>query len=249
MSTVDTEPPAGSTNGALVTTLLPIASPSSTLPLGNIDLVTQCHLGPFYRQVVTAGDQLPETFESHIATIPGRKKVAAPVVASTADEPSNNGGLMDLLLRPPQNEGVYMQNLDEDQLARAFRFYPGILHGYDASLLDQDDDDDEDEDDLRGSADGQLSKTNALGIVDGAGASINGDKSYKSGSSLDKKHKKKASIYIHKKKRKHERENETEEERRLRKKRKRERALAAAAANPNTATSVPAETAQYKPLN
>jgi hypothetical protein len=60
--------------------------------------------------------------------------------------------------------------------------------------LDQDDDDDDDDDDLRSSGDGQSSKANALGRTDGAGASINGDKSHKSGSSLDKKHKKKVSV-------------------------------------------------------
>ncbi|KAI9592163.1 hypothetical protein BDF19DRAFT_222905 [Syncephalis fuscata] len=129
---------------------------------------------------------------------------------------------MDLLLRPPQNEGIYMQNLDEDQLARAFRLHPGILHNYDASPLDQDDDDDDDDDDdQRGSGDGQLNTRHINGI---GGNSVHEDKQHRSGSGVDKKHKKK------KKKRKHERENETEEERRKRKKRKRERALAAAAA-------------------
>ncbi|RKP25473.1 hypothetical protein SYNPS1DRAFT_28798 [Syncephalis pseudoplumigaleata] len=174
-----------------------IADPASTLPLGNVDLVAQCQLGPFYRRVVTETGVLPETFESHIAHIPGRKKAAVPVATdATADEPGSQGGLLELLLRPPQNEGVYMQNFDEDQLARAFRFHPGILYGYDASLLDQDDDDDDqdDDDDRRSSGDGQSSRAvHGAGGMDGANGASHSDKSHRSGSSLDKKHKKKAS--------------------------------------------------------
>src|SRR5690606_15901787 len=70
---------------------------------------------------------LSETFHNYIGDIPGR------ILTNT------NIKLIDLLMRPAQNEGVEMQPFDEDQLIRAFRLQPGILLNYDASLLDQED--------------------------------------------------------------------------------------------------------------
>ncbi|RKP09713.1 hypothetical protein THASP1DRAFT_28483 [Thamnocephalis sphaerospora] len=165
---------------------------ASALPLGNVNLLERCGLAPFYQRVVAGGNTLPDGFDAYVSDIPGRAL------------PSAGPGLIDLIMRPAQNEGVEMQPFDEDQLARALRLQPGILVGYDASLLDQDDDGDED-------------NATEAGRHGSEGA-LDGDREHRRGSGSDRKHKKK------KKKRKHDREGETEEERRKRKKRKRERA-------------------------